>query len=56
MCQGEEQALEHMPKPKSNVVQVGLDSNERRRLKSPGQVERGDGKRIKLITSGVKRS
>ena len=52
--QGEEQALEHVLKPRPNVVQVEPDSNERRRLRSPGQVEHSDGKRIKVITSGVK--
>ena len=54
MCRGEEQTSEHMLKPRLDVVQVGPNSNRRRRLRSPGQVERSDGKQIKVITSGVK--
>ena len=55
MCQGEEQASEHVPKPRPDVVQVGPDPNECRLLRSPGQVERSDGEQIKVITSDVKR-
>ena len=53
-CQGEEQASEHVTKPRSDVVQMGPYSNELKRLKSPSHVERSDGKKIKVITSGVK--
>ena len=35
-CHGEEQASEHVPKPKSDVVQVGPDTNGRRQLRILG--------------------
>ena len=54
MCQGEEQASKHVSKPRPVVVQVGPDPNGSKRLRSPGQVERSDGKWIQVITSGVK--
>ena len=53
-CQGEEQASKHVPKPRLDVVQVVLDPNGCRRLRSLIRVERSDGKRVKVITSSIK--
>ena len=52
--QGEEQASKNVSKPRLNVVQVGPGQNGRMRLKSLGQVERSDGKQIKVIISSIK--